>query len=84
LRFDIEKYRDERGRNWKKNFSILDESDAQSLVKDIVIRQMNLDDKKFEPRSVRYAISNAKNQGLSPQQFEIEQSNYKGKIIGQV
>lgn len=84
LRFDIEKYQDERGRTWKKNFSILDESDAQSLVKDIVIRQMNLDDKKFEPRAVRYAISNAKNQGLSPQQFEFEQPNYRGKIIAQV
>ncbi|HEY9648533.1 MAG TPA: UvrD-helicase domain-containing protein, partial [Chroococcidiopsis sp.] len=67
LRFDIEKYRSSQGYQWNRNFSIFDESDTQSLVKNIVVNQLNLDDKKFEPRSVRYAISNAKNQGLTPE-----------------
>ncbi len=84
LRFDIEKYQDEKGRRWNRNFSIFDESDAQSLVKEVVIKQLNLDDKKFEPRSVRYAISNAKNQGLSPREFEREQPNYRGRVIAEV
>lgn len=84
LRYDIEKYQDEKGRQWKRNFSILDESDAQTLIKDIVTRQLNLDDKKFEPRSVRYTISNAKNRSLSPQEFEDEQPNYRGRVIGNV
>ena len=84
LRFDVEKYQDEKGRRWNRNFSIFDESDAQSLVKQIVTKQLNLDDKKFEPRSVRYAISNAKNQGLSPQDFEKEQPNYRGRVIAEV
>ena len=84
LRFDIEKYQDEKGRRWNRNFSIFDESDAQSLVKEIVIKKLNLDDKKFEPRSVRYAISNAKNQGFSPQDFSIEQPNYRGRVIAEV
>jgi DNA helicase II / ATP-dependent DNA helicase PcrA len=64
LRFDIDKYQDEKGRTWNKNFSIFDDSDCQGLVKQIVIKQLDLDDKKFEPKAVRYAISNAKNQGL--------------------
>ncbi|GAB1538086.1 hypothetical protein NUACC21_07430 [Scytonema sp. NUACC21] len=84
LRFDIAKYEDEKGRRWTQNFSIFDESDAQSLIKEIVTKQLNLDDKKFEPRSVRYAISNAKNQGLSPQEFEREQPNYRGRVIAEV
>ncbi|WP_414586393.1 DNA helicase PcrA [Scytonema sp. PCC 10023] len=84
LRFDIDKYQDEKGRQWTRNFSIFDESDAQSLVKEIVTKQLNLDDKKFEPRSVRYAISNAKNQGLSPKEFEREQPNYRGRVIAEV
>jgi DNA helicase-2/ATP-dependent DNA helicase PcrA len=57
LRYDIGKYQDERGRKWTSTFSIFDESDAQSLVKNIVTKQMNLDKKKFDPRSVRYQIS---------------------------
>jgi DNA helicase-2/ATP-dependent DNA helicase PcrA len=84
LRFDIEKYQDEKGRRWNKNFSIFDESDVQSLIKEIVTKELNLDSKKFEPKSVRYAISNAKNQGLSPQEFEREQPNYRGRVIADV
>lgn len=84
LRFDIDKYQDERGRKWNKNFSIFDDSDCQSLVKQIVIKQLDLDDKKFEPKSVRYAISNAKNQGLSPDEFSREQNNYRGRVIADV
>lgn len=84
LRYDINKYTDERGRTWTRNFSIFDESDAQSLVKNIVVKQLNLDDKKFDPRSVRYQISNAKNLGLSPDRFLQENGNYRGRIIAEV
>nr|WP_026098482.1 DNA helicase PcrA [Oscillatoria sp. PCC 10802] len=84
LRYDIEKYQDEKGRRWKSNFSILDEDDVQKIIKDIVVNQLNLDSKKFEPRSVRYAISSAKNQGLTPRDFEREQPNYRGKVIADV
>ena len=84
LRFDIEKYQHPEGYAWKKTFSIFDESDAQSLVKVIVTQELNLDDKKFNPRSVRYAISNAKNQNLTPAEFEKDQPNYRGRIIADV
>jgi len=85
LRFDIDKYQRPEGYPaWTKNFSIFDESDAQSLVKTIVTQTLNLDDKKFNPRSVRFAISNAKNQKLSPDEFEKEQPNYRGRVIADV
>jgi DNA helicase-2/ATP-dependent DNA helicase PcrA len=84
LRFDIDKYQDERGRQWTRNFSIFDESDAQSLVKELVVSQLNLDEKKFRPRSVRYAISNTKNQGLSPQDLERNASDYRDRVIAEV
>lgn len=84
LRFDIEKFQDRQGHRWTKNFSIFDESDAQSLIKDIVVNQLNLDDKKFEPRSVRYAISNAKNQGQTPDDFEQDQPTFRGRVIADV
>ncbi|MEO0988349.1 MAG: DNA helicase PcrA [Cyanobacteria bacterium J06639_14] len=84
LRFDIEKYQHPEGYTWKKTFSIFDESDAQSLVKTIVTKDLNLDDKKFNPRSVRYAISNAKNQNFNPDEFERDQPNYRGRMIADV
>ena len=84
LRFDIEKYEDPKGRKWTKTFSIFDESDVLGVIKDIVINKLNLDEKKFEPRAMRYAISNAKNKGLSPQEVEQEQSNFRGRVIADI
>jgi len=78
LRYDIDKYQDEKNRKWNRNFSIFDESEAQTLVKQIITQKLNLDDKKFEPRNIRYGISNAKNQGLSPSDYAREHPYYKG------
>jgi DNA helicase II / ATP-dependent DNA helicase PcrA len=84
LRFDIEKYVDEQGRTWQKNFSIFDDSDCQGAIKQIVTKMLNLDDKKFEPRAVRYAISNAKNLSLSPAEYSRENNDYRGRVIAEV
>jgi DNA helicase II / ATP-dependent DNA helicase PcrA len=84
LRFDIDKYISSQGHRWTKQFSIFDESDVQSLIKDIVTNQLDLDTKKFEPKSVRYAISTAKNNGWDPAEFERQQPNYRGRVIGDV
>jgi DNA helicase II / ATP-dependent DNA helicase PcrA len=84
LRFDIDKFADSKGRVWQKNFSIFDDSDAQSLVKEIVTKQLNLDDKKYEPRSVRFAIGNAKNRGWTPQELEANEPGLRSRTIAQV
>ena len=84
LRFDINKYRDEWGHTWTRNFSIFDESDVQTLIKNIVVKQMDLDEKKFDPRSIRYQISNAKNLGFSPEQYLRENPTYKARVIAEV
>ena len=84
LRMEINKYQDEQGRRWERNFTIFDESDVQSLIKDIVINRLNLDERKFQPRSVRFAISNAKNHGFTPQEYELEENNFRGRVIASV
>ena len=70
LRFDIDKFHDPEGLRWTRQFTIYDENDAQSLVKEIVTQELGLDPKRFEPKKVRWAISNAKNQGWLPEQME--------------
>ncbi len=84
LRLEIDKFADSKGRKWERSFSIFDESDVQSLVKDIVLTQLNLDERKFNPRSVRYAISNAKNQGWTPQDLEVHEPGYRSRVIAEV
>ncbi|MFL0734419.1 MAG: ATP-dependent helicase, partial [Prochlorococcus sp.] len=80
LRFDIDKFRDAEGLSWTRQFSIYDEVDAQSLVKEIVTQELQLDPKRFEPKKVRWAISNAKNQGWLPDQLEAQVDGQRGKL----
>lgn len=42
------------------NFAIYDTADSQNLIKQI-LKEMNLDDKRFQPSSILSRISNAKN-----------------------
>ena len=84
LRYDIDKFRDAEGLTWTKQFSIYDEADAQSLVKEIVTQELQLDPKRFEPKKVRWAISNAKNQGWLPEQLEANAEGQRGKLTADV
>ena len=49
-------------------FTIYDTSDSLTLMKHI-IKDLELDDKKFQPRSMLSEISAAKDEGLSPEEY---------------
>ncbi|HDX9588713.1 TPA: DNA helicase PcrA [Bacillus pseudomycoides] len=51
-----------------RNFTILDASDQLTVVKKIM-KERNIDPKKFEPRSILAGISNAKNELLSSEKY---------------
>jgi DNA helicase-2/ATP-dependent DNA helicase PcrA len=57
-----------------KTFAIYDESDQQSLVKQIM-RRMGLDDKQLTPRVVLSKISWAKNHMIDPQEYYLQSSD---------
>ena len=54
---------------FNSNFTIYDQTDARSLVKNI-IKEMQLDDKVYKPASVADRISMAKNHLLMPHAYE--------------
>ncbi|MFD1031420.1 DNA helicase PcrA [Metaplanococcus flavidus] len=62
LRRDIDKL------GFSKSFSILDTTDQLSVIKN-VLKQQNLDPKKYEPRTVLNAISSAKNECITASEF---------------
>lgn len=51
-----------------KNFVILDESDRLSFIK-AVMREQNISEKSYTPRSVASLISSAKNEGLTATEY---------------
>ncbi len=61
---------------YDRNFSIYDEKDSERLLKD-VIRELNLDDKKFPPPVVGSAIDDFKNRGLMPEELALDKIRNK-------
>ncbi len=53
---------------YNQNFTIADTADSQQMIKQLV-RELNLDDKKFDARMVLSQISAAKNALRSPQKY---------------
>ncbi|OUM83764.1 DNA helicase PcrA, partial [Parageobacillus thermoglucosidasius] len=66
-----------------RNFSILDTTDQLSVLKNI-LKEKNIDPKKFDPRSILGTISSAKNELLSPEKFAKKAGNYYEKIVSDV
>jgi len=60
--------RDGKRLGYPSSFTIYDQADATRLV-GYVLRDLNVDTKRFPPRSVHATISAAKNDGLSVEQY---------------
>ncbi|OAS14452.1 DNA helicase PcrA [Paenibacillus oryzisoli] len=60
---------------FSSNFTILDSGDQLSVIKSCC-KELNIDTKKHEPKAFQAAISTAKNELISPKQFEDKIGDY--------
>jgi len=65
------------------SFSILDSGDQLSVIRNIM-KEQNVDTKKFEPKAVQAAISSAKNELLTPDRFSAKVGDYFQQIAANV
>ncbi|KHE66998.1 DNA helicase PcrA, partial [Halobacillus sp. BBL2006] len=77
LRRDIDRI------GYDRNFSILDSSDQLSVIKQ-VLKEINLDPKKWDPRAMLGAISNAKNELMTAEDFAKQAGNMHEEQIAQI
>ncbi len=63
------------------NFIIFDSDDQQNVVK-TALREMNIDEKRYRPRSVHGSISNAKNELIRPDQYPT--TTYRDEVVKRV
>ncbi|WP_425457168.1 DNA helicase PcrA [Aquibacillus sediminis] len=77
LRRDIDRI------GYSSNFSILDSGDQLTVIKNIV-KELNIDPKKFEPRAILGAISSAKNELVSPEEYSQKVGNFYDQQIAKV
>jgi DNA helicase-2/ATP-dependent DNA helicase PcrA len=66
---------------FNNNFVIFDDDDQVGLIRQIV-RELDLDDKTYRPRSLQAAISRAKNELLSPEEYAI--LTYRDETIREI
>src|SRR5690606_36340588 len=63
--------------------SILDSTDQLSVIRNCM-KDLNIDTKKFEPKAVQSMISTAKNELITPQQYEQKIGDYFEGIVAKV
>ncbi|MFZ3577825.1 DNA helicase PcrA [Virgibacillus sp. DJP39] len=77
LRRDIDRI------GYNRNFTILDGGDQLSVIKQI-LKNLNIDPKKFEPRAILGSISNAKNELITPEEYTKNAGNFFDRQIAEV
>ncbi|NLY52072.1 MAG: UvrD-helicase domain-containing protein, partial [Firmicutes bacterium] len=68
---------------YQRNFLIFDTADQLSVVKE-AMKELNIDSRKVEPRTALYAISGAKNELVSPEEYERSAGDYWEKTIARI
>ncbi len=77
LRYDAEHL------GFGKNFTIYDEQDAQRVISG-VLKELNLDPKKWTPRQLKHAISSAKNVCVDASELARVAQSYPERMAAQV
>ncbi|MEH7117557.1 DNA helicase PcrA [Neobacillus vireti] len=77
LRRDIDRM------GFSRNFTILDTTDQQSVIKSI-LKDKNLDPKKNDPRAILGSISSAKNELIGPEEYEKTTGGYFEQTVSEI
>lgn len=78
LRRDIDKLG-----QYNTNFAIYDTTDTKSLIKQI-LKEMNLDEKRYQPAGIIGRISNAKNELLTAAEFAKQAGDFYEQKVAQI
>jgi DNA helicase-2/ATP-dependent DNA helicase PcrA len=68
---------------FNSNFTILDSGDQLSVIKSC-LKELNIDTKKFEPKTFQAEIGNAKNELVSPDLYESKSGDYFQGLVAKV
>ncbi len=77
LRRDIDRI------GYNRNFSILDTTDQQSVIKQI-LKDKNLDPKKYDYRALLGTISSAKNELVTPEEYQKTAGDFYTNVAAEV
>ncbi len=78
LRRDIDRL------GFERNFVIFDSADSQTLIKECM-KDLNIDSKEFTPKAIAGAISQAKNELVTPEDYKaIFKNDFFKSVVGRI
>ncbi len=83
LRRDLESYKTKDGRSWTNNYVIYDDTDTKTIIKN-ALKKLNIDEKSFEPKAIKAAISNAKNKMQDAFSYCSYAKDYYNQKVGEI
>ena len=83
LRYDIDKYKSKDGNKLDKTFVIYDDSDMNTLLKNI-LKHLNMDEKVYPVKQIRTVISDAKNRMLNAYDFATRSKSYRDEQYAKI
>ena len=83
LRREVDQYRTEEGFRWGRNFVIYDETDSVNVMK-AQVAKLNLDEKVFNPKEIKYAVSSIKNDGLTAAAYARTARTYRENRLAEI
>ena len=83
LRYDIDKYKSKDGNKLDKTFVIYDDSDMNTLLKNI-LKHLNMDEKVYPIKQIRTVISDAKNRMLNSYDFATRAKSYRDEQYAKI
>ncbi len=83
LRRDLENYKTKDNRHWDNNYVIYDDTDTKTIIKN-ALKKLNIDEKSFEVKAIKAAISNAKNKMQDAYTYATLARDYYSQKISEV
>ena len=83
LRRDLQNYKTKDGRSWNNNYVIYDDTDTKTLIKNI-LKEFDLDEKVYDYKSIKTAISNAKNKMRDAYAYATYAKDYYSEKVSQI
>ncbi len=77
LRFHADKL------NYHRDFIVYDDKETQSVLKQI-IKELNIDEKRFELRMFQSSIDSAKNEGITAEAYAKQAAGYQQHLVADV
>ena len=83
LRRYVDHYQPKTGRTWTSRFVIYDQTESQDAMK-TAVRELELDDKLYSPKNIRYMVSELKNRMIDAYAYGSSATDFRSENMARI